>query len=133
MSQKSPYYVSEKELWDDTIQLYTTKQFPERLAKNIYKMSQRIVGARRWDSCSDLIREEMVSRSYTHACTQLIKQKYNPKVGSKVYSWLSRVLINECLKVVIKEQKDKEHFQQFANEYSLFHTVETIKLPKEDI
>lgn len=122
--QKSPYYVTEKDLWDDTIKLYETGQFPERLAKNILKMSKRIVGARRWDSCSDLLREEMISKSYTHACVQLINKKYNPKSGSKVYSWLTRVIINECLKAATKEQKERENFKRFAEEYSLFHKVE---------
>lgn len=133
MKQHSPYYVTEKELWDDVFVLYKTDEFPDRLAKNVLKMAQRIVNAKRWDSCSDVLREEMVSRSASHACLKLMERKYNPKSGSRVYSWLSRVLINECLKAIEREQKDRERFQEFAVEYALINEVEVVKkLERED-
>lgn len=132
MMEKSPYYVSEKELWEDVFTLYETEQFPDRLAKNVLKMAQRIVNAKRWDSCSDLLREEMVSRSYAHACLKLIEKKYDPKNGSKVYSWLTRVLINECLKAIERDQRDRDLFQQFAIEYALLNDVEVVKKHERD-
>lgn len=121
---KSPYYVSEKELWNDVLELYSTGSFSDRLARNVLKMAQRIVNAKRWDSCSDLLREEMVSRASAHACIKLMEKKYDPKKGSRVYSWLSRVLINECLKAVEKEQKDREQFLRYAEEFALTNPVE---------
>lgn len=128
---RSPYYVSEKELWTDVLELYETNSFSDRLAKNIKKMAQRIVNAKRWDSCSDILREEMVSRAFNHACIKLMERKYDPKSGSKVYSWLSRVLINECLKAVETEQKERERFQLFAAEYSLLNEVEIVQRYEE--
>lgn len=126
-SAKSPYYVTEKELWTDVMELYSTNSFPDRLAKNVLKMSQRIVNAKRWDSCSDILREEMVSRASSHACLKLWERKYNPKKGSKVYSWLSRVIINECLKACEAEQKAKKLFKAFAEEYAVLNEVERIR------
>ena len=114
MSQKSIYYVTEKDLFFNTLLFYQTGEFPKALSDDILKMAKRIVGSKRFDSCSDLLREEMVSRAYTHACAAILLKKYSFKHGSRVYSWLSRVLINECLKAIEVEQKRKKAFQTYA-------------------
>lgn len=131
-SAKSPYYVTEKDLWTDVMELYSDNSFPDRLAKNILKMSQRIVNAKRWDSCSDILREEMVSRASTHACLKLWERKFNPKKGSKVYSWLSRVIINECLKACEAEQRERKLYADFAAEFAVLNDVERIRKSEID-
>ena len=120
------YYVREKDLWNDVLQMYRDGEFPQSLATNMDKMTRRIVGSRRFDSCSDLIREEMVSRAFTHVCLALWEKKFDPKHGSRVYSWASRVILNECLKAIQDEQRLKKSFQQYANEAFLFGRVEIV-------
>lgn len=121
-----PYYVREKDLWNDTLTLYRTNEFPLTLAENLNKMTRRIVGSKRFDSCGDLLREEMISRAYSHVCLALWDKKFNPKHGSRVYSWASRVILNECLKAIQEEQKRKKNFGEFAVEHSLTGYVEII-------
>lgn len=120
------YYVREKDLWNDMLTLYRTNEFPLTLAENLKKMTKRIVGSRRFDSCSDLLREEMVSRAFTHVCLALWEKKFDPKHGSRVYSWASRVILNECLKAIEEERRLKKSFQQYANEAFLFGRVEIV-------
>ena len=110
------YYVREKDLWNDVLQMYRDGEFPQSLATNMDKMTRRIVGSRRFDSCSDLIREEMVSRAFTHVCLALWEKKFDPKHGSRVYSWASRVILNECLKVIEEERRTRKYFQKYAQE-----------------
>jgi hypothetical protein len=120
------YYVREKDLWNDVLKMYRDGEFPQSLATNMDKMTRRIVGSRRFDSCSDLLREEMVSRAFTHVCLALWEKKFDPKHGSRVYSWASRVILNECLKAIQDEQRLKKSFQQSANEAFLFGRVEIV-------
>lgn len=120
------YYVREKDLWNDVLKMYREGEFPQSLATNMDKMTRRIVGSRRFDSCSDLLREEMVSRAFTHVCLALWEKKFDPKHGSRVYSWASRVILNECLKAIQDEQRLKKSFQQYANEAFLFGRVEIV-------
>jgi hypothetical protein len=120
------YYVREKDLWNDVLKMYRDGEFPQSLATNMDKMTRRIVGSRRFDSCSDLLREEMVSRAFTHVCLALWEKKFDPKHGSRVYSWASRVILNECLKAIQDEQRLKKSFQQYANEAFLFGRVEIV-------
>lgn len=120
------YYVREKDLWNDTLTLYATGEFPLALAENLKKMTKRIVGSKRFDSCGDLLREEMVSRAFTHVCLALWDKKFNPKHGSRVYSWASRVILNECIKTIQEEQKRKRNFGEFAVQHSLTGYVEII-------
>lgn len=117
---KGPYYVSEKELFYDIIDYYNSQSFSDRLAKNVLKMAKRIVGSRRFDGCSDLLRDEMISRSYTHCCVAIFQKKYDPKHGSKAYSWISRVLLNECLKSIEEEQRRKRHFAEYTEHCYVF-------------
>ena len=114
MKQRSIYYVTEKDLYFNTLHFYQTGEFVKPLADDILKMTKRIVGSRRFDSCSDILREEMVSRAYTHACAAIMMKKYSFKHGSRVYSWLSRVLINECLKAIEEDQKRAKAFRAYA-------------------
>lgn len=120
------YYVREKDLWNDVLKMYREGEFPQSLATNMDKMTRRIVGSRRFDSCSDLLREEMVSRAFTHVCLALWEKKFDPKHGSRVYSWASRVILNECLKAIQDEQRLKKSFQKYANEAFLFGKVEIV-------
>lgn len=120
------YYVREKDLWEDVMFLYAGGEFPLTLANNLNKMTKRIVGSKRFDSCSDLLRDEMLSRAYTHVCLALWERKFNPKHGSKVYSWVSRVILNECLKAIQDEQKVKKHFQEYAAEADIHGEVEIV-------
>lgn len=121
-----PYYVREKDLWNDMLTLYRTEEFPLTLAENLNKMTRRIVGSKRFDSCSDLLREEMISRAFSHVCVALWEKKFDPKHGSRVYSWASRVILNECLKAIQEEQKRKRNFGEFAVQHSLTGYVEII-------
>lgn len=121
-----PYYVREKDLWNDMLTLYRTEEFPLTLAENLNKMTKRIVGSKRFDSCSDLLREEMISRAFSHVCVALWEKKFDPKHGSRVYSWASRVILNECLKAIQEEQKRKRNFGEFAVQHSLTGYVEII-------
>lgn len=121
-----PYYVREKDLWNDVLQMYRDGEFPLTLAENLNKMVKRIVGSKRFDSCSDLLREEMISRAFTHVCLALWDKKFDPKHGSRVYSWASRVILNECLKAIQEEQKRKKNFGEFAVQHSLTGYVEII-------
>lgn len=114
---KGPYYVSEADLYEDVTHFYNTDEFPLRLSNNILKMTQRIVGAKRFDGCSNLLREEMISEAYCHACCRLLERKFDLKRGSKVYSWLSRVIINECLQMMQKEQKRIRGIRKYAEEF----------------
>ena len=122
-----PYYVREKDLWDDVLSMYRDGEFPVSLAENMNKMVKRIVGSKRFDSCSDILREEMISRAYSHVCIALWERKYNPKHGSRVYSWASRVILNECLKAIEEEQKRLKRFDEFAQAHSLTAVVEVVK------
>lgn len=124
---RSPYYVTEKDLFDDVLLYYDEGEFSERLASNIMKMACRIVGSKRFDSCSDLVREEMVSRAYTHACLAVCNKKYDIKHGSRVYSWLSRVLINECLKEIEDETRRKKRFLEYAENCAALEQIEILK------
>ena len=120
------YYVREKDLWNDTLFLYANGEFPLTLAENLHKMVKRIVGSRRFDACSDLLREEMLSRAYSHVCVALWNKKFDPKHGSRVYSWASRVILNDCLKAIQEEQKRRNAFQQYAEVADLFGEVEIV-------
>jgi len=120
------YYVREKDLWNDMLFLYANGEFPLTLAENLQKMVKRIVGSKRFDSCSDLLRDEMLSRAYSHVCVALWEKKFDPKHGSRVYSWASRVILNECLKAIQEEQKRKKNFSDFAVQHSLTGYVEII-------
>lgn len=112
---KGPFYVSEADLYEDVTHFYNTDEFPLRLSNNILKMTKRIVGAKRFDGCSNLLREEMVSSAYCRVCCKLIERKFDLKRGSKVYSWVSRVIINDCLQVMQKEQKRIRGIRQYVN------------------
>jgi hypothetical protein len=120
------YYVREKDLWNDTLTLYATGEFPLALAENLKKMTKRIVGSKRFDSCSDLLRDEMISRSFTYVCLALWDRKFDPKHGSRVYSWASRVILNECIKTIQEEQKRKKNFGEFAVQHALTGYVEIV-------
>jgi DNA-directed RNA polymerase specialized sigma24 family protein len=129
MPRNSLYYVQEKDLWKDVLELYRTDSFPETLAKNMEKMTYRIVKSRRFDSCSDLLREEMVSSAYTRVCLKLYEKKFDPKHGSRVYSWATRVILNECLNVIAKEQRKNQRFNEYAEDYAAQHQIEIVKEP----
>lgn len=120
------YYVREKDLWNDMLSLYENGEFPLTLAENLHKMVKRIVGSKRFDACSDLLRDEMLSRAYSHVCVALWEKKFDPKHGSRVYSWASRVILNECLKAIQEEQKRKKNFADFAVQHALTGYVEII-------
>ena len=126
-SLKSIYYVREKDLWNDVLKMYRDGEFPIALAENLKKMVRRIVGSKRFDSCSDLLREEMISRAYSHVCIALWEKKFNPKHGSRVYSWASRVILNECLKAIEDEQRRLRRFSEYAHAHSLTAVVEVVK------
>lgn len=122
-----PYYVREKDLWNDVLQMYADGVFPKTLADNMKKMTKRIVGSRRFDSCSELLREEMLSRAFSHVCVALWEKKFNPKHGSRVYSWASRVILNECLKAIEEDQRRVKRFHDYAQAHSLVAAVEVVK------
>lgn len=108
------YYVREKDLWSDVLELYSTNEFPKRLADNMKKMTERIIASKRFESCSTMLKEEMLSRAYTHVCLKLLERKFNMKHGSRVYSWASRVILNECIQAIQAEQKYRKSFQKYA-------------------
>ena len=90
------------------MKLYETDIFPERLALNLMKMVKRIIGARKYDSFDDILREEAESRAICRVCQRLQEKKFNPKHGSKVYSWATRVIQNEIGQTRIKEETRKK-------------------------
>lgn len=122
-----PFYVREKDLWNDVLQMYRDGDFPITLAENMKKMVRRIVGSKRFDSCSELLREEMISRAFSHVCLALWERKFDPKHGSRVYSWASRVILNECLKAIEDEQRRLKRFSEYAQVHSLTAVVEVVK------
>jgi hypothetical protein len=116
LGNRSVYYVSEAELWQDTLNLYETGEFPERLAVNITKMVQRILTSRRFNGYTDVVKEEAQSAAISRAVTKLMEHKFDPKRGSKVYSWLSRLIINECLQTVLKENKRQKQYEEYVED-----------------
>ncbi len=127
------YYVKEQELFEDVLDLYDSNQFPSRLFTNLQRMTKRIVGSRRFDSCSDLLREEMNVEALTHVCLKLWERKYDLKHGSRVYSWASRVILNRCLQLILKEQATKKKVLKYAQEAFINNAVEILPTVKSDI
>lgn len=111
---KGPYYVSEADLYENVTILYETGEFTKKLSDDLMRMCRRIVGAKRFDSCSDILREEMISSAFAHVCLRLIQRKYDFHRGSKVYSWASRVIINDCLQSILKDTRRRTKFLQYA-------------------
>ena len=113
--RKNEYYVHESEMWEDTMHLYETGEFPERLANSLMMMTDRMVNT--WDrfrKYDELTRDEMQSRAIAHVTKKLMEKKFNPKHGSKVYSWCTRVIMNECLQVANKENRRREKMKEIA-------------------
>lgn len=127
--EQSVYYVTEKDLWNNTLELYRTGEFPKALADDILKMTKRILTSHRWDGCGDLLKEEMLSRAYNHVCQKLIERKFNFKHGSKVYSWVTRVIINECLQAVLQDKKRREQERVVQEQWYIDGNVEIMPLP----
>lgn len=125
------YYVSEAELLEDTLHLYETGDFPERLALSLQRMVDHMVNTwKRFRQYDELAREEMQSRGLLQVVKGLMNKKYDPKRGSKVYSWATRVIYNEFLQVILKENKRRERFNKFAELYADFTgMVERVQSP----
>lgn len=113
--KKVEMYVRESELWEDTMHYYETGDFPERLAESFLRMATHMVNTwKRFRNYDDILREDMISQASNHAIDRIMKKKFDPKRGCKVYSFATRVIYNECVSIVSKENKRREKFQKYA-------------------
>ena len=128
----SSYYVSEANLRAGVTELYETGNFPDALAADLLKMCKRIVTSRRFFSYSDTLREEMVSAASIKVCTQLQNHKYDPDRGSKVYSWATRVILNEMLQCILREQKRMKEWEKIVNDALVEGDYEPVETPIEE-
>lgn len=114
--QQSPYYVSEADLYAGVMHLYETGEFPESLAADLLKMCQRIITSRRFHDYPDTLKEEAVSSASIHVCRMLQNRRYNPNMGSKVYSWATRVILNEMLQACRREDVRRRKFAKLTED-----------------
>ena len=130
--RKTVYYVSEADLYSGVMELYETGEFPEKLAEDLLKMCRRIVTSRRFFAYPDILKEEMVSCSSCKVCRMLQLHKYDPKRGSKVYSWASRVILNECLQVISREDVRTRRMAKYVEEVKTRGEFERVEVPMVD-
>lgn len=129
--QSSPYYVSEADLYSGVLTLYETGEFPEKLAADLLKMCKRIVTSRRFFGYPDTLKEEMVSVASIKVCQQLQNRRYDPYKGSKVYSWATRVIINEMLQTILKEEAKKRKWERMLEDVKANGDFERVETPLE--
>jgi hypothetical protein len=132
VGQKSPYYVSEADLYAGVMHLYETGEFPEALAADLLKMCRRILSSRRFHGYPDTLKEEMVSSASIKVCRQLELKKYDPTRGSKVYSWATRVIMNEYLQTIRREEVRQKRFDKLVENSIIEDSFEYIETPKTD-
>ena len=130
--QASPYYVSEADLYSGVLSLYETGEFPEKLASDLLKMCQRIITSRRFHGYPDTLKEEMVSAASVKVCQQLQRRKYDPYKGSKVYSWATRVILNEMLQMILKEESKRRKWDRMVEDAIANGTFERVETPKDE-
>ena len=129
--QNSPYYVSEADMYSGVLHLYETGEFPEALAADLLKMCRRIVTSRRFHGYPDTLKEEMVSSASVRVCTQLQNHKYDPYKGSKVYSWATRVIMNDMLQLILKEESKRKKWEKLLEDVKANGTFERVETPRE--
>lgn len=120
-------YVHESELWEDTMHYYETGEFPERLAESFLRMARHMVNTwKRFRNYDDLLKEEMLSQASAHVTKQIMQKKFDPTRGCKVYSFATRVIYNECVGVIKKENKRKQKFQKYAEYANAYGDIENL-------
>ena len=124
------FYVHESDLWEDVMKLYETGEFPERLARSILVMATHIVDTWvRFRNYDEVVREDCKSRAIMKCCAGLLNHKFDPNRGSKVYSWLCRVIINESLQEVEKENKRRKVLVSYGEVLKELGDIEVIQDP----
>lgn len=127
------FYVHESELWEDTMHYYETGEFPDRLAKSLLRMAEHMVNTwKRFRNYDDMVREEMISQAVSHIVYRLMTKRFDPKRGTKVYSFATRVIYNECLQVALKENKRREKFLKYAEYSNTYGDIELLSGQKKD-
>lgn len=129
--QSSPYYVSEADLYSGVLSLYETGEFPDKLASDLLKMCKRIITSRRFFGYPDTLKEEMVSVASIKVCQQLQNHRYDPYKGSKVYSWATRVILNEMLQTIVKEEAKRRKWERMLEDVKANGTFERVETPIE--
>lgn len=130
--QTSPYYVSEADLYAGVLKLYETGEFPEALAKDLLKMCKRIITSRRFHGYDDMVKEEAVSSASIRVCQQLQRHKYDPYKGSKVYSWATRVILNEMLQVLLREETKRKKWEKMLEDVKANGDFERVETPRSE-
>ena len=62
-------------------------------------------------------------------CAGLLNHKFDPNRGSKVYSWLCRVIINESLQEIEKENKRRNVLVRYGEVLKELGDIEVIQDP----
>ena len=73
----------------------------------------------------------MVSSASVRVCTQLQKHKYDPYKGSKVYSWATRVIMNDMLQLILKEEAKRKKWEKLLEDVKANGTFERVETPRE--
>lgn len=106
----SDYYFNESEAREDVQTLYETGEFPERLARNLQEMVNRICGSRRFNGYTEDWKEDMRSNALQALVKTLNERKYDfTRPNTKFFSWATRVVFNQFYMSLAKKKRQVKH------------------------
>lgn len=110
MKSEKINYVNEADLKEDVRTLYETGEFPERLARNLQEMVNRICGSRRFNGYTEDWKEDMRSNALQALVKTLNERKYDlDRKDTKFFSWASRVIFNQFYMSLAKRKRQVKH------------------------
>lgn len=96
MKSEKINYVNEADLKEDVRTLYETGEFPERLARNLQEMVNRICTSRRFNGYTEDWKTEMKGVAMVALMKTLNERKYDlDRTDTKFFSWASKVIFNQ--------------------------------------
>lgn len=109
-SETKENYVNEDDLKEDVRTLYETGEFPDRLAKNLQEMVNRICESRRFNGYTDDWKTEMKGAAIMALIKTLNEKRYDPShPNTKFFSWATKVIYNQFYNWLSKRKRQLKH------------------------
>lgn len=110
-------YVNEADLKEDVRILYETGQFPDRLARNLQEMVNRICESKRFGGYTDDWKAEMKGAAIMALIKTLNEKRYDPnRPNTKFFSWASKVIFNQFYMWLVKRRNQLKHEEVVKNQ-----------------
>lgn len=110
MKSEKTNYVNEADLKEDVRTLYETGKFPDRLARNLQEMVNRICESRRFSGYTDDWKTEMKGAAILALVQTLNQRKYDPsRPNTKFFSWATKVIYNQFYNWLVKKKRQLKH------------------------